>query len=240
MLNLVIGQGTEAGYAQDVVLWFLIDLFLIQCIFHILYINYKKLLPFIVILFAVFSYIYSIVLNISNNFIRLPWTLDIAGVSLLFYSIGFLYSKNEFKIKLNSVKAFTALAVLCAVTIVVSSINGGVNMLDSKYHNFILFLITSLSGTCCCLLLGYIIRPLSVLSRIFAYLGINSLLIMCIHEPVKRIVIKIFDIILNNYISNVRAVIPIALLISIVTILVCMPIISITNKYFPIISGNRR
>lgn len=240
LLNLFIGQGTEAGYAQDVVLWFLIDLFLIQCIFHILYISYRKLLPLVIILFAVFSYTYSIALNANYNLIRLPWTLDIAGISLLFYSIGFLYSKKAFSVNLNYIKAIMVFLLLCAVTAAISCVNGGANMLDSKYHNFILFFIAAMSGTCCCLLFGYMIRPFDTISRIFAYLGLNSLLIMCIHEPIKRIVIKIFDIILNNHIPDVRTVFPIAVVMSVLTILVCMPIISIIKKYFPFISGNKK
>ena len=72
---------------------------------------------------------------------------------------------------------------------------------------------------------------------ILSWLGMNSLAIMLLHEPLKRIVIKLYAIFLNCPVDVVRESLINSLVITILTLLILVPIVLFVNKYCPFLLG---
>ena len=72
---------------------------------------------------------------------------------------------------------------------------------------------------------------------VLSWVGMNSLAIMLMHEPVKRIVIQLYAICLNKSVDVVRESLLNSLAITILTILILVPIVLLINKYCPILLG---
>ena len=63
-----------------------------------------------------------------------------------------------------------------------------------------------------------------------SFLGKNSLIIMCIHEPIKRVLLVILSKVTSLPIDNLRGNILLSIICVLVLLLVCVPIINIINK----------
>ena len=74
-------------------------------------------------------------------------------------------------------------------------------------------------------------------NKILSWLGINSLAIMLIHEPIKRIMIKLYAMIINIPIDILRELLLHSI---IVTILIVSPIVFLLNKkYYWLLGKNK-
>lgn len=60
---------------------------------------------------------------------------------------------------------------------------------------------------------------------------------MLIHEPVKRIAIKVYAIVMGMPVEVIRDSVLQCLIVTALTILVLLPIILLTNEYFPFLLG---
>ena len=77
-------------------------------------------------------------------------------------------------------------------------------------------------------------------NRVLSWLGINSLAIMLMHEPVKRIVIKVYSIIIKMPVDTIRESVLQSLIITTLTILILVPMILLTNEHFPFLLGKTK
>lgn len=68
-------------------------------------------------------------------------------------------------------------------------------------------------------------------NKILEWMGTNSLALMVLHEPIKRIVIFVFTKAAHIETSLVRDSIPLSLIIAVVVILLCVPWVVLINKY---------
>ena len=110
------------------------------------------------------------------------------------------------------------------------------NMINSTYTpNYPIVFIVALMATCSVVLLAYTINRNKVLS----WLGINSLAIMLMHEPVKRVMIKLYSMFVNISMDILRESIIQSIIITIITIITLIPIILFVNKYTPFVLGKK-
>lgn len=69
------------------------------------------------------------------------------------------------------------------------------------------------------------------LNKPLLWLGRNSLLVMCLHEPIKRLVIKVFAVIIHSDTDVIRQSLPISILIMVAVLGICCPLVLlIRNK----------
>ena len=110
------------------------------------------------------------------------------------------------------------------------------NMQSSSFMPcYPLSFVVALSGVASLYILAYSIQNNQVLS----WLGMNSLAIMLIHEPVKRIVIKVYSSIVGIPVDVVRDSILQGMIMTLLTILVLLPIILLINKFLPFLLGKK-
>lgn len=63
-----------------------------------------------------------------------------------------------------------------------------------------------------------------------AYLGRNSLIIMCVHEPLKRIILMVLSKIVSMPTDIIRNEIGMSIVTTLIVMAVCIPIIEIINR----------
>lgn len=233
-INVFLGFISKDGYAFNIVMWFLPCMFTTDIIFYFI----NKLDKFSnIILIILFLIGYTLV----QNKIFMPFGIETSMISILFLYFGYILKKKEISIFDNRIVSIIIAVISMLGLFVCYRFDYQLDMLNHIYPNIILFFIGTLSGIYITMFVCNFYkfvnkRMLSILS----FLGKNTLIIMCFHEPIKRIVIKLFSIISHISEEVLRSNIIFALLITIVILVVTIPIIYIINSYFPLIVGKKR
>lgn len=63
-----------------------------------------------------------------------------------------------------------------------------------------------------------------------AYLGRNSLIIMCVHEPLKRIIFVVLSKVVSMPIDVIRDEIAMSIVATLIVVAVCIPATEIINR----------
>ena len=72
------------------------------------------------------------------------------------------------------------------------------------------------------------------------YCGKHSLIIMCVHEPIKRILIQVMSMVTGMETTALRQNLFLSVLIVILVAFICIPIIHVINNYLPFMIGKKR
>lgn len=236
--NIFIARGGNDNYIFNVALWFLPCLLVTEIIFHTIIEKIKdiRVVTIIMLLFSLLGYIYA-----QYDLIRLPLALDMVFVAIGFYFIGYLWrKKGEFcfkdKMKISKNKKIIIIIIGFLFMIIFSIFNIKIDINNLKYPIYPLIYIVSITG---CIVI-YLISNLIIKSNAIQYLGTNTLIIMCIHEPIKRIVIELLHIITGISTEILRTNFIYIIIITIILIIIIMPIIFIINKYLPFLIGRKK
>ncbi len=234
-INIFVAKGGNQNYLFNAVMWFLPCLFITEILFYFLQIKIKgkyklQVILFVIILCSMLGFIYP-----KITLLRLPYCIDTMLTAIVFYDIGYLFKNKmeKFLKKIKSKKVTIIFMILILFLVAIFSwIEQGANLNELKYNYFSLFYMVSVIGSLFIYMLSNQIH-----NKMISYLGKNSLIIMCIHEPIKRVVIiaiNKFTGINNNILRQNLASI---LLITIITIAITIPIIILINKFFPYVLG---
>jgi Fucose 4-O-acetylase and related acetyltransferases len=208
--------------------WFLLGLFCASLILYIIAYSHEKyglvcssFLCFLVILFG---------FNISKS-VFLPWSLDIACISMIFMFPGYLINYYKVNWLHNSKSNFYDFGFLILLFILIS-INGSVDMNTRLYSNLLFFSIAGLLGTYLVIRFAKeISKKETFLSKIFIYLGKYSLIILLYHLFVP---VVIFDI-TNNF-FNIREIMSHSPILYSLTMLISSIVTIIILKRLPILN----
>lgn len=74
---------------------------------------------------------------------------------------------------------------------------------------------------------------------ILQWLGRNSLIIMCVHEPIKRILLKVFAMVTNMEISDIRQSAVLSIIITVLVIATCVPAVMMMRRFTPWLIGKK-
>lgn len=175
--------------------------------------------------------------------LRLPWALDILPFSMLFYCIGYLLSrflmpcmrKSKPKASLHAVYAAIGMAGLGLLRVFDELTGLSVNLNDASTSNPFWMLCAALLGFISSLMLCVAID-----CRLLQFLGRASLTIMCVHEPVKRVLIFVMAKILGMNTDALRANLVYAMLVTVVTVAICVTVHLIMGRFAPVLIGSSR
>lgn len=206
----------------NVPLWFLPCLFIVQSIGCVLFSKVKnwRITLGITVLWLLLA-------SLINSHVNAMWVNE-SFYAFPFFGIGYLIGKERFistEIKLRSFSIYIVLAILPLIG--VWFLNTRNDMHGSSYPNgYFLFFVIALVCIACC----YIISAKLSMNKWLMWLGTNSLVIMCIHEPLKRILIVIFSRILHMEVVAVRESISLSIFVTCVTITIIIPVCMFINK----------
>lgn len=230
-INIFLCRGGEENYVYNAVMWFLPCLFVTEIIFDFINTKIKGKLniyvPVIILFSSFFGYLYPKITTF-----RLPLCLDIVFTSIVFYYIGYIFKlkeewiskkvNNKYKKLIISLVAFIIVGVL-------SQKEQGMNFNNLIFNSYYLLYITAIIGGMGIYFISNVIKL-----KILNLLSLNSLLIMCIHEPIKRVLMMVFskvtkislEIIINDFL--------LILIFSIMTLCVSLIVI----KFFEFIKNH--
>lgn len=225
------GGGAAPFYRIDAApaIWFLTSLISIEVLSYLIHkipLYYRAAVVIFLIFLAV---IYAPLKELSY----IPWNLDVGLFLLPFFEIG-----REISELMSWMKSHQRLQLIFGIgslilLIILSCTNGDVNIYRCLYgDNIILYYINALLGT-----LGVVSVSLALSRknvRWLGYVGRNTLIPMCVHQPIIMLLSRIFAhfSVFSNMIGNIM-------------VFTCSFVISyvvgmIINKYFPYFIGKRR
>ena len=204
----------------NVHLWFLPCFFVTVVLFNILVMNLGgRKIAYVVS--ALMSLIY-IVLPMPE----LPWGINRVFKYIGFYAVGVFLTGRETKIADRNVGTGVAAVVLLTVNFFLS------------LHNLttgIMWFVTALIGVFALILISQLINE----NKILQYLGRISLIVLCIHGSVYRIVVKIVSIPLHMGTDAVRGSILLAMIVVTVTMLICSVAYEVVVRIAPWMVGKK-
>lgn len=172
------------------------------------------------------AFIIAIIMSVIYVFIEIPsipWGIDKLPKYIVFYMLGSFMSKNETftRLKYFMNKYFIGIEamVLFCLSLVLSTI------LNGKWYWF----IGATIGIFACVGISIFMEQ----NRILEYVGQISLIILCLHGPIYRVMLKIMSIPFHLTTDELRNNIFASLIVCVFTILICSGIYEILKKFLP-------
>ena len=164
--------------------------------------------------------------------INIPWSWLTVLVAINFYTCGNLL-KNIIleKKKINNVY----IVIFFLLNVISKYFNSGIDMYSNTYGNIILFLISSYSGI---MFLIFFVKNFIKKSKIFEYIGKNSLVILAFHRRAMTITKILFVFILGINMPKENLLFDLGYVMW--EVILCVPAIIILNKYFPYFIGKKK
>ena len=225
LVGVFYAQGDIAYMDWGIPMWFLPCIFLSFLLFSIVQkIQHKVLRISFWLLCIVFGFTYPM----YSNF-HLPWSIDVACVSLLFYGLGFYFKNKIHHLKKNT-KVYIVLIFAFIVSVTAGMLNSKIDMYRSEYGNLFLFIISAFSGVLCFTLLVKQIK----FHKFLSFLGRNTIPLLALQLRALT-VIKLGLMVVG--ITMFKFSEPTKLLLTCVQIAMLYPILILINKYVPILNG---
>ena len=142
-------------------------------------------------------------------------------VALFFINIGYYLYKVISKINFKIYQ----ILILAAISIILSTLNGYVDLWGVQFNNLPLYVFNSIIGS---LLIIAITKKING-SKVLEFLGQNTLIIMATHQLILQAILKSS---LIKYLNNI--------MIIFIILLLEYPLIKIINKYLPFMLGKKR
>ncbi len=182
---LMFGNRMEmTNAAFNTALWFLPCLFMVTMIFAVLYRVLKQysVIPI---------FIMSIITYSTINDPQWIYTTDSAFYYLFFFTLGFFLSSYD-RIKSCIVTKREAICIVIAISVLLSQLI--MPEIDNYCFRVCYSIVVAFSGI---IVFGYLSKLIAlsttIISKIFCFLGVNSLIVMIFHVPVREYLLGCFD-----------------------------------------------
>lgn len=217
----------NGDYLFNTVLWFLPCLFICMLLLHV--IPYKKT-KYISSLYLILSVSFVTIFDYRFPNIEVPFWGNTVMHALPFVLLGYLikpYVSNKIGTIINTA---LAIALLCGIYLIKCQNDMRSNVYG---YGYICYFLIAIVATACI----YIISSKLINVKWLKYIGMNSLIIMLIHEPIKRIIIAVYSMILKQDVVLIRSSIFHSIVITSIVIVFTLPFIILINKKLKFLIG---
>lgn len=213
----------------NIVLWFLPCLFITTILLNAVTSIIKKRI-FIFCICLLWITVASLYMPDTKSF----WVKE-TWYAFPFVTFGWFIGKLAFKVEnmLTNVPWFYKMTALIPLVAIMFLPHGG-SMLSSQYPNgYAYFFVMALI----CVSAVYVLSTLLVTQKWLSWLGCNTLIIMCLHDPLKRIVIKFLSYVMHQTSDELRESVFLSFFVTAIVISVLIPICKLINKRMPWLLG---
>lgn len=116
---------------------------------------------------------------------------------------------------------------VAVVNVILSAINGKVNLYTLNYSNPILYTICALLGSYSVI---FLLKKMN--SKVLEFLGQNTLFLLGTHMIMRGVITRVLHIEASTYLGGI--------VILIIMCLILTPVIVFVNKYMPFVVGKKR
>ena len=197
-------------------LWFLPCLFVAEILFLLLnQIKIKGLkITSLILCFIISYYISTVNYNYTMKF-----------SSRVLIATGFIWIGYQlFEFINNKEIPMLNIAIILIINIILFKINGRVDIYNIVFNNLIIFILNATITS-----YGLIMMSKKINCNFIKYCGINSLIIMCTHQPLLNII--------NKFTGKTEYGYLIGFILFVFIMLIEIPIIEIINNYLPFMLG---
>ena len=221
LYGLVTGQYDYLDF--NVHLWFLPCFFIVAVFFSIM-MNYAgRYCQWIA--FGV-----SVVFALLYTFFELPsmwFGIERAMRYMFFFAFGFLFSSIRLVYRVKKIPIYYCI-LLSIITLVVSFV-----LSYFSFNTGLGWYFSALIGIFAVLFFSLILEKITFLS----FLGRASLVVLCVHGPIYRILIKLFSIMLKESTESVRSNLFFSCIIVALTLFICILFFFFFDRFMPWIIG---
>lgn len=219
--NVFFMSGGSEAYSQNAALWFLPALFVAEIIFYWMH-TATVHCPKVRFALPAVTYLFGMAIAGTMNYVgtRLPFMLDVALLAAAWYSLGFCLKPlllDSLPQKRGQISRIAWLFACCVIGVVLWLLVGltdvAVNYGDYVFSSSIMPAVTGMLGFCFALFMS-----LALEGRAICWLGRRSLGVMCIHEPIKRVAIKLAETVTGLSSELLRDRVLVSLVLSVVTV----------------------
>jgi len=226
--NLTFGiySGQPNSNIANIPTWFLPCLFFTGLFYFLIDKNISgKFFKFLTIL------IISVLIYLESKYLqfRMPFSMDIALMSLFFYGLGNLFREEIINFT-NKINYWYLLLIPLLVSITILFLNV-TQMSTNNYGNYFKLLICSFSGIITFLIISKIIGK-----TFLGFYGENSVIVLCM-EWIKGMTYSLFIKLSFHFLPSGPGYIS-GIVQTISCLLFLIPIIFIIKRYFPFLIGN--
>ena len=166
-------------------------------------------------------------LSICSNSFNFVGGGDRVFKYLSFFAIGYFAKESKIAVKLMNKRAVSVLAGIALVAVLIP-----LSLIKSIYIWYPLGLIGAV---------GVVLVSIGVQHQgLIQFLGINSIVILCLHGPIYRVLIKVLSVLIRMDTEIVRENIFCSLEILVLTLAICAVISIAINKWMPWMIGKSR
>ena len=226
LLKVIIGifySNAKVVRAPSNATWFLMTLLLSEVIYYVIWKFFKEDRQ--VFIMSSILLVLGVISPMGQEVLNAPFHLGVSFVAQFYFGCGYMIKKHfayvEQFFKENRVLKMAGLAL---GGLFFAMINKQLDMSNENYRDIIYTLISSLSLS---VFVIYLIRFSGIKSKLFSYIGKNTIIILALHIPVLRVLQASFPIFLSS--------IPYAILASLIIYMLCIPIVWIVKKCFPFV-----
>lgn len=230
-INIFLSIAAGSAFVYNSPLWFLTCLFISIICYSIIKKETGKYSFLVCCLCASFYFIW------GEQVPRLPWCFEIALTTLPLLWLGDLTYKQIQLLGLKKSIIISIFFLIISVTIIYFY-HPSLNMMEHDINVWWQFYLCSISLIILLLVFGKLILKFD--NGVLQWLGRNSLIIMCIHGPIYRIVLYTVSIIIKKDISVIRHSLFMSSSVVLLVVFITIPICFIINKYFPFVLGRKK
>ncbi len=222
-VNIFTAINSKSAFVYNIVLWFLPCLFMAELVYSRIKDTKAEWIVDAICVIACY-----VLVSNSAGFV---WCFGEAIVAVPLLSLG----NKAYRPLMNILKrniAKAAMVVVASVLVFASLYLLG-NPHTDMAHNLIPheFYPVAIAGSLCVITLSWQIDGFAVRGgQILAYLGRNSLIVMCVHEPLKRVVLMLVSKCISMPTDMMRDSFLISVGCTIFVVAVCIPIVEATNR----------
>lgn len=229
-VNIFTSINCKSAFIYNIVLWFLPCLFMAELLYS--KIKSTKAEWGIDVLCIIIGYV---TVSSSNGW---PWCLGEAVIAVPLLSIGNRFYQPLIKVFKKKTMYAVGIGVVCLLAFILMFVLQEPH--TDMAHNIIPkeFYLMAILGSLCVVIISFGIDKFAIMGgQYFAYLGRNSLIVMCVHEPLKRIILMVLSKVVSMPIDVIRNEIGMSIVAMFIVVTVCIPIIEIINRKFSWIIG---